>query len=162
MGFMRLRPGLDTQTRTPTPTRNGLPSTGVAAHFERIRFDRVSACASLPLSRLVLHVMSHRSSFTRTACVNTVTITSTSSAAHVMENGEDGVSVGLDERRLLSSWSHNGCKQVAHIWRISEKSGKQAHKFDHDPEFSLLMTITHPVHINVGAENANTYVHRLI
>ena len=72
-----MRHGLNTQTRKPT---HGLPSTGVAAHFERIRFDRVSACASLPLSRLVLHVMSPRPSFTRTACVNTVTITYTSSA----------------------------------------------------------------------------------
>ena len=75
-----------------------------------------------------------------------------------MENGEDGVSVGLDERRLLSSWSHNGCTQVAHIG----ESGNQAHKIDHDPEFSLLMTITHHVHFDVGAENAKTYVHRLI
>jgi len=75
-----------------------------------------------------------------------------------MENGEDGVSVGLDERRLLSSWSHNGCKQVAHIG----KSGNQARTIDHDPAFSLLMTITCHVHFDVGAEISNTYVHRLI
>ena len=61
-------------------------------------------------------------------------------------------------RAACISPSHNDCKQVAHI----RKSGNQAHKFDHDPVFSLLMTITRHVHFDVGAKKSNTYVHRLI
>ena len=71
-----------------------------------------------------------------------------------------------DAASQLGSMSAAFCRagriMAASRSRISENQATKRTRFEHDPEFSLLMTITHHVHFDVGAENANMYVHRLI